>query len=59
MINRCKCCGDIAPDYSEYCDTCSYIEFNDGFNTPIQMVDDNDDFYYKRYDDDSDSIIQL
>ena len=51
MINRCKICGDIAPDYSEYCDTCSYIEFNDGINTPIQAVDDTDDFYFQGYHD--------
>jgi hypothetical protein len=30
MISRCKYCGDIAPDGSTICDTCCYIESEDG-----------------------------
>lgn len=33
MINRCKECGAICPDFSEVCDCCWYIEeeeYNDG-----------------------------
>ena len=29
MINRCKECNDICPDFSELCDTCAYIEEQD------------------------------
>lgn len=29
MINRCKYCNDICPDFSEICDTCAYIEAQD------------------------------
>jgi len=26
MINRCKYCSDICPDFSDICDTCAHIE---------------------------------
>lgn len=30
MISRCRYCGDIAPDGSTICDTCAFIESEDG-----------------------------
>jgi len=29
MINRCKECGDICPDFSELCDCCAFIKEED------------------------------
>jgi RNA polymerase subunit RPABC4/transcription elongation factor Spt4 len=29
MINRCRYCGDIAPDYSDMCDSCAELELNE------------------------------
>ena len=26
MINRCKYCGSICPDYTDVCDACNFIE---------------------------------
>ena len=28
-MNRCKYCGDIAPDFSDMCDTCANLELED------------------------------
>lgn len=42
MINRCKYCGDIAPDFSDMCDTCAYIEFGDDDNYIYEPGEDDD-----------------
>jgi len=34
MINRCKYCNDICPDFSEICDTCAYIDAVDKGEQP-------------------------
>ncbi|MFW9875962.1 MAG: hypothetical protein ACFFG0_22910 [Candidatus Thorarchaeota archaeon] len=37
MINRCIYCGDIAPDFSDMCDTCAKLE--------SELQDEVDDFF--------------
>jgi hypothetical protein len=32
MINRCRYCGDICPDFSTVCDSCCFIESEDNPN---------------------------
>ena len=29
MINRCIKCGGICPDFSDLCDCCAYIEYEE------------------------------
>lgn len=40
VINRCSMCGDICPDFSEYCDSCNMMLDND------MWIDD----YYDAWD---------
>lgn len=48
MISRCKYCGDIAPQYSNLCDTCAFIE-SEGGTLSIYREIDEEDYYESDY----------
>jgi len=43
MINRCKYCDDIAPDFSDMCDSCAFIEQNCKEDATKPIIKEDDD----------------
>ena len=39
MINRCKECGNICPDFSEVCDCCKFIEEEEYTDEEVDEVE--------------------
>ena len=42
MINRCKNCGDICPDFAELCDTCYLLEVEDSAEKLDKLISGED-----------------
>jgi len=50
-MNRCKQCGAVCPDFSELCDTCAFIQEEDG-----EYLWDEDDLDDEELEDEEEAV---